>query len=182
VRGMGGDADGLGPGRGSGGRSGTGSRLGRCGGGGGARPPLALHGAPPRQPSDAEERPGVLARLSDDGGPVAEQLRAQAKHWLHRGGGAAPLGACLIAHDALLRRYRWAAASTPWWPSRMGASPLAPLRTPSALGIRTQAPANAGHRQAAVSHFRWISSWRRTWRIAMLDWRERLGNFQELIT
>jgi WD40 repeat protein len=45
----------------------------------------------------------LLARLSDDDSPVAEHLRVQAKHWLHQAGGATPLCASLLAHDALLR-------------------------------------------------------------------------------
>ena len=45
----------------------------------------------------------LLARLSDDDSPVAEHLRAQAKHWLHQAVGATLLCASLVAHDALLR-------------------------------------------------------------------------------
>ncbi len=44
----------------------------------------------------------LLAQLLDDDSPVAEHLRAQAKHWLHHAGGAPPLSASLLAHDALL--------------------------------------------------------------------------------
>ncbi|MFM9101799.1 MAG: WD40 repeat domain-containing protein, partial [Cyanobium sp.] len=44
----------------------------------------------------------LLARLADDGGE-AGRLRGQAVAWLHKVGGAPPLAASLVGHEALLR-------------------------------------------------------------------------------
>ncbi|MEB3317030.1 MAG: WD40 repeat domain-containing protein, partial [Cyanobacteriota bacterium] len=44
----------------------------------------------------------VLAGLADEG-EEAERLKGQAIAWLHETGGACPLAASLVAHDALLR-------------------------------------------------------------------------------
>ncbi len=45
----------------------------------------------------------LLAWLSDDGGPVSEHLRAEARHWLQQAFGAATLGTSLPAHYAFVR-------------------------------------------------------------------------------